>query len=98
MVVTAMGTSVELGQGFSACSVSALPQIADIDWLLRNVRFVPIVLKKSFFADDRKFSEVLLRLTRFDVRDLINPRKSGRWRSYRSYRALAVAEIANIGH
>jgi len=41
MVVTAMGTSVELGQGFSACSVSALPQIADIDWLFRNVRFVP---------------------------------------------------------
>jgi len=37
-----------------------------------------IVLKKSFFADERKFSGPLARLTRHDVRDHINHRKNDR--------------------
>ena len=45
---------------------------------LRDVGFAPIVLKKSFFADDRKFSGPLMRLNRCDVRDHINCGKSGR--------------------
>jgi hypothetical protein len=40
-----------------------------------------IVLKKSFFADDRKFSGPLVRLSRCEVRDHINCRKNDRWRS-----------------
>jgi hypothetical protein len=47
-----------------------------------------IVLKKSFFADDRKFSGPLVRLSRCEVRDHINYRKNDRWPSYRFYRAL----------
>ena len=47
-----------------------------------------IVLKKSFFADNRKFSGPLVRLSRCEVRDHINYRKSDRWPSYRFYRAL----------
>jgi len=47
-----------------------------------------IVLKKSFFADERKFSGPLARLTRHDVRDHINHRKNDRWPSYWFYRAL----------
>ena len=46
-----------------------------------------IVLKKSFFADDRKFSAPPARLSRCEVRDHINYRKNDRWPSYRFYRA-----------
>ena len=53
-----------------------------------EVRLVPIVLKKSFFADDLKFSGLLARLSRCGVRDHINYSKNDRWRSYRFYRAL----------
>src|SRR6478736_6925444 len=49
---------------------------------------LPIVLKKSFFADGRKFSGPLVRLSRCEVRDHINYRKNDRWRSHRFYRAL----------
>jgi hypothetical protein len=45
-------------------------------------------VEKLLFADDRKFSEPLVRLTRFDARDHINHRKNARWRSYQFYRAL----------
>jgi hypothetical protein len=41
-------------------------------------RFAPIVLKKSFFADDRKFSGSLVHLSRCDVRDHINCCKNDR--------------------
>jgi len=54
----------------------------------RNVRFAPIMLKKSFFADDWKFSGPLVRLRRRELRDHINYRKNDRWASYRFYRAL----------
>jgi hypothetical protein len=52
-----------------------------------NVCFWRIVLKKSFFADDLKFSGPLVRLSRREVRDHINYRKSDRWPSYPFYRA-----------
>jgi hypothetical protein len=35
----------------------------------RYVRYGPIVLKKSFWGDERKFLELLMRFTRGDVRD-----------------------------
>ena len=35
------------------------------------VRFVPILLQKSFSNDERKFSEPLTRFARSDVRDHI---------------------------
>jgi hypothetical protein len=38
---------------------------------LANVRFAPIVLKKSFWRKQAKFLEPLMRLTRGDVRDHI---------------------------
>jgi hypothetical protein len=47
-----------------------------------------ILLKKSFFADDGKFSGPLVRLLGCEVRDHINCRKNDRWRSHRVYRAL----------
>ena len=50
--------------------------------------FWRIVLKKSFFADDLKFSGLLVRLSRCGVRDHVNYSKNDRWRSYRFYRAL----------
>src|ERR1700682_4641562 len=53
-----------------------------------DVRFALIVLKKSFFADDWKFSGPLVRLSRCEVRDHMNYRKNDRWASYRFYSAL----------
>ena len=44
------------------------------------------MLKKSFFADDLKFSGLLARLSRCELRDHINCRKNDRWPSYRFYR------------
>ena len=35
---------------------------------LPDVRFAPILLKKSFWGDERKFSEPLMRFVRGDVR------------------------------
>jgi hypothetical protein len=46
------------------------------------------VLKKSFFADDGKFSGPPVRLSRCELRDHINCRKNDRWPAYRFYRAL----------
>jgi hypothetical protein len=68
--------------------MSALPPGTDVKGRQFNVRLVPIVLKKSLFADGRKFSGPLVRLSRFDVRDHINCRKNDRWPSHRFYRAL----------
>ena len=53
-----------------------------------NGRFWQIVLKKSFFADDRKFSRPLVRRFRREVRDHMNYRKNNRWPSHRFYSAL----------
>jgi hypothetical protein len=48
---------------------SALPLKPDIAEYGQHVRFVPILLKKSFPADERNFSEPLMRFARRDVRD-----------------------------
>jgi hypothetical protein len=55
---------------------------------LWNDRFWRIVLKKSFFADDEKFSGPLVRLSRCEVRDHMIYRKNGRRPSYRLYSRL----------
>jgi hypothetical protein len=51
---------------------SALPSTPDIHFVGRQVRNVPIVLKKSFLADEPKFSGSLMRSRRGDVRDHID--------------------------
>jgi hypothetical protein len=38
---------------------------------LQHVRFVPILLQKSFRGEEQKFLEPLMRFTRGDVRDHI---------------------------
>ena len=48
---------------------SALPLRADIAQQRRHVRFVPILLQKSFWGEEQKFLEPLMRFTRGDVRD-----------------------------
>ena len=50
---------------------SALPPIADIALRSRHVRLVPILLQKSFWGEEQKFLEPLMRFTRGDVRDHI---------------------------
>jgi uncharacterized protein YqjF (DUF2071 family) len=53
--------------------MSALPGAlrADIRQGDAYVSFVPILLQKSFWGDERKFLEPLMRFTRGDVRDHI---------------------------
>jgi len=50
---------------------SALPLKADSSRTSRHVRFVPILLQKSFWGGERKFLEPLMRFMRDDVRDHI---------------------------
>jgi hypothetical protein len=51
--------------------ISALPPKADSGRTSRDVRFVPILLQKSFWRGERKILEPLMRLTRGDVGDHI---------------------------
>jgi hypothetical protein len=51
--------------------MSAVPPKADVDRSARDVRFVPILLQKSFWGGERKFLEPLMRFVRDDVRDHI---------------------------
>jgi hypothetical protein len=78
--------------------MSAIGGGADIPYLRVEVCFWPIVLKKSFFAFDWKFSGPLVRLSRCEVRDHINCRKNDRWRSYRFCRALPGLKSPNALH
>jgi hypothetical protein len=50
---------------------SALPPTTDLGDDGSDVRFVPILLQKSFWGDERNFLEPLMRFTRGDVRDHI---------------------------
>ena len=50
---------------------SAVHPTTDIAKILRHVRLVPILLQKSFWGEEQKFLEPLMRLTRGDVRDHI---------------------------
>jgi len=51
--------------------MSAIVRIADSQQTSRHVRYVPILLQKSFWGGEGKFLEPLMRLTRGDVRDHI---------------------------
>jgi hypothetical protein len=64
-----------LAASASALLLSAFPSIADIRRDDVYVSFVPIVLKKSFWGDERNFLESLMRFTRGDVRDHIDSSK-----------------------
>jgi len=68
--------------------MSVLPSGADILRPPLHVRFVPIVLKKSFLGDERNFLGLLMRFIRGDVRDHIVSHKNDHGPSYRRYRAL----------
>src|SRR6202049_3607364 len=67
---------------------SAVHEITDIAKILRYVRFVPILLQKSFWGAERKFLEPLMRLAPRDVRDLIVSQKNDHGPSYWRYGAL----------
>jgi hypothetical protein len=51
--------------------MSVRPSAADIDQGNDLVSFLPILLQKSFWGDERKFLEPLMRFTSGDVRDHI---------------------------
>ena len=68
--------------------MSVLPSGADILRPPLHVRFVPIVLKKSFLGDERDFLGLLMRFIRGDVRDNVVSHKNDHGPSYRRYRAL----------
>ena len=55
---------------------SAVQPITDIAKILRHVRFVPIVLKKSFLGDERNFIGPLMRFACGDVRDHVVSHKN----------------------
>jgi hypothetical protein len=55
---------------------------------LAKVRFAPIVLKKSFLADEPKLLGPRMRFVRGDVRDHIVSPKIDHGPSWRRYRAL----------
>jgi hypothetical protein len=48
--------------------MSVLPSTTDVVGPPRHVRVVPILLQKSFWGDERKFLEPLMRFTSGDVR------------------------------
>jgi hypothetical protein len=52
-------------------ATSGLPLTADLVRPVRLVRFVPILLQKSFWGGERKILEPLMRFTRGDMRDHI---------------------------
>jgi hypothetical protein len=54
----------------------------------RQVRFVPILLQKSFWGDGRKLSEPLMRPVPRDVRDHIVSQKNDHGPSYWRYGTL----------
>jgi hypothetical protein len=64
--------------------MSAITQKADSIFGERLVCFVPIVLKKSFLADERKFLGPLMRFARGDVTDHIVSHENDHGPPYRS--------------
>src|SRR5882724_204314 len=73
------GRTIHLGQSrrFGDVRVaSALPLKADIHRKVRHVSKVPILLQKSFWGDERKFSGALTRVARGYVRDHVVPRNN----------------------
>src|SRR6476660_5888841 len=64
-------SQMESANGSIATDLSGLPPVATELRTSREVRFVPILLQKSFRGGERKFLEPLMRLARGDVRDHI---------------------------
>src|ERR1700687_6525577 len=60
---------VKTGKAQCEQMFSAVAPIADIAQRSQHVRFVPIVLKKSFWGDERKFLGPLMRFARGDMGD-----------------------------
>src|SRR6266481_929894 len=52
-------------------AMSGLPPLATGQRTSLEVRFMPILLQKSFWGEEQKFLEPLMRFTRGDVRDHI---------------------------
>jgi hypothetical protein len=75
---------VKTGKAQREQMFSALPLKPDIAEYGRHVRFVPILLKKSFLADEQNFSGPLMRSARGDVRDHIVLHKNDHGPSYRA--------------
>jgi hypothetical protein len=75
---------VKTGKAQREQMFSAVHPITDIVKILRHVRFVPILLKKSFLADEQNFSGPLMRSARGDVRDHIVLHKNDHGPSYRA--------------
>jgi hypothetical protein len=66
------GPMSQMGQNQTsarASETSAFPSGTDIVSHAGHVRFVPILLQKSFLTGDENFSEPLMRFVRRDVRD-----------------------------
>ena len=61
------------------------PETDDEHWIF-DVRFVPILLQKSFWGDERNFLGPLMRFVCGDVRDLIVSHKNDHGPSHRRYR------------
>ncbi len=68
--------------------MSPFVRITDSSRTSRHVRFVQIVLQKSFLAGDGNFLEPLMRFARGDVRVHIGSHKNDHGPLYPSYRAL----------
>jgi hypothetical protein len=75
---------------------SALAPTTDIQRLLRHVRFVRILLKKSFGGGGRNFLGPLMRFVRDDVRGLVVFLKNDHGLSYRRYGASQTVEMSKI--
>ena len=65
-----------------------VPLRAEVEMTLRHFAFVPILLQKSFGADERNFLGPLTRFVRRDVRDRIAYQKNDHGASYRPCGAL----------
>jgi hypothetical protein len=81
----------EVGQSlpkWAARRMSAFPPIATELRTSLEVRFVPIVLKKSFSVGGQNFLAPLVRFARGDVRDHIVSHQNDHQPSYLRYRAL----------
>src|SRR5260221_3907299 len=81
---TPLPSWVKTGKAQCEHMFSALPLRADIAQQTRHVRFVPILLKKSFLAGGQNFSGPLMRSARGDVRDHIVLHKNDHGPSYRA--------------
>jgi len=81
-VTSASATAAGLRPGNMSQIGARSAYLALRDFDPANVSCGSIVLKKSSFADDRKFSGPLMRFSRREVGDRINYCKNSRWPAY----------------